>query len=195
MSLTLLRARWRPGPLRRRVDVVEARLAVVLGCGVCVCAPLAGVLAGWSSADHERALAAVRREQLHGVVAEVVVAPARDAVRVDETGRTTTVPVTVRWTDGDGRRITASTRLPADVERGDRTRLWLDDRERLSAAPPDAHDITVGAWTTGVWAASWTAGAGVVTGVVVHRVCERCRAASWEHEWARTEPVWSRRTP
>ncbi|MHC3394426.1 Rv1733c family protein [Streptomyces lavendulocolor] len=118
--------RWREHPLRRRVDVVEARLLLLVGVAVVVGAPAVGTAADWSAYGHDRAAAAVQEATRRPVRAEVVEDAPASSAWADETGRLAKVPLEVRWTTADGQRATATVLVPAGTGRGDRAEIWLD---------------------------------------------------------------------
>lgn len=184
--------RWRPNPLRRRSDVVEAWTALAVAVLLLVGAPLAGVVAGaWAHAT-ARAEAAEQRAGLHRVSA-VLMADAPAAVPTVQGGKQPAYAVRARWTDpGEGTR-TAMARVPAGARRGEPADVWLDTRGRSVGPPPTGtairqHALAFGACTTG-------GAVGVVLAghLVVRRVAIRHRLAEWEREWARTGPEWGRR--
>ncbi|MEV0224867.1 hypothetical protein [Streptomyces sp. NPDC050704] len=183
--------RWRHNPLRRRSDVVEAWIALIVAVLLCVGAPLAGLAAGWWAYDGARTTAAEQRAERHRVRA-VVTEHAPAAMPTTHGGKEPTHRVTVRWTEpGDGPR-TDEARVPAGTRAGERTSVWLDDRGRIVPAPADATTIwqyamAAGACTTGGFAAVV-----LVVHLVVRRVAVHRRLAEWEREWARTGPEWGR---
>lgn len=181
---------WREHPLRRRVDVLEARLLLLIGSAVLVGAPAVGTAAGWYAYDHDRAAAAVQEASRRPVRAEVLEdAPAS----ADETGRLARVPVQVRWTTTDGHYATGAVPVPPGTGRGDRTEIWLDREGRVVTAPLNGRDVWAGALTAGLLGGALTAGAGAFAATAVRVACGRRRAAGWASEWDRVEPEWRRR--
>jgi hypothetical protein len=183
--------RWRHNPLRRRSDVVEAWVALVVAVLLCAGAPLAGLAAGRSAYDGARATAAEQRAERHRVRAEVTEqAPA--GVPTSEGGREPASWATVRWTEPGERPRTSRARVPAGTQVGDRTYIWLDDRGRIVTAPADGTAIWQHAVTAGAGATGAVAGVVLAAHFVVRRVSLRHRMAEWEQEWARTGPEWGR---
>ncbi|GAB2970537.1 hypothetical protein GCM10023080_037670 [Streptomyces pseudoechinosporeus] len=184
--------RWRPNPLRRRCDVVEAWTALVVAVLLCVGAPLAGLVTGWQAYDAARDAAAEQRAERHRVRAEVT-EQAPTAIPTATGGKQPTYWVAVRWTESGERERTGEAPVPAGTRPGDHTHVWLDDTGRIVAAPADStaiwqQTLTVGGCATGGAATVVLAGHYVVRRVALHR-----RMAEWEREWARTGPEWGRR--
>ncbi|MPY59131.1 Rv1733c family protein [Streptomyces spongiae] len=184
--------RWRPNPLRRRSDVVEAWTALVVTVLLVVGAPLAGVIAGSWAHTTARAEAADQRAGLHRVSA-VLVADAPAAVPTAHGGRQPTYAVKARWTDLHEGTRTGTARVRAGTRSGERAQVWLDARGRSVDPPPTSdaiwqHALAFGACATGGAVAVVLAG-----NLVVRRTALRHRLAEWEREWARTGPEWGRR--
>lgn len=184
--------RWRPNPLRRRCDVVEAWTALVVAVLLCVGAPLTGLVMGRQAYDAARDAAAEQRAERHRVPAKVTErAPA--AVPTATGGKQPTYWVAVRWSEPGGLERTGEARVPAGTRPGERTHVWLDNAGRAVAAPAGSTAIwqqalVVGGCATGGAAAVVLAGRFVVRRVALHH-----RLAEWEREWARTGPEWGRR--
>lgn len=184
--------RWRPNPLRRRSDVVEAWTVLLVAFLLVLGAPAAGVAVGrWAHGDAQ-AHAAAERAALD-LVSAVVVENAPNAAPTAHGDKQPLYWVQARWTEPDGGSRTGEARVSAGTERGDRADVWLDPGGRSVQAPPtDAavwqHALAMGTCATG----------GVVVIVLlghfaVRRVAIRHRLAEWEREWARTGPDWGHR--
>ncbi|MEU0669195.1 hypothetical protein ABZ508_30070 [Streptomyces lavendulocolor] len=184
--------RWREHPLRRRVDVVEARLLLLVGVAVAVGAPAAGTAAGWSAYGHDRAAAAVQEATRRPVRADVVEDAPASSGRADASGRLAKVPLEVRWTTADGKRATATVLLPAGTGRGDRAEIWLDRQGSVVGAPLNGRGVWAGAVSAGLLGGAVTVGAGAVAATAVRVTCRRRRAAGWAREWELVEPEWRR---
>ncbi|WP_069173964.1 Rv1733c family protein [Streptomyces griseus] len=180
-------------PLRRRVDVLEARLLLVLCLLVIGCASVFGVTKGWAAYDHERSVAAEQRAARHPVRALVLRDAPGSKPWADESGRTEKVVVPVRWTGPSGAHVTGKALVAPGTERGEHTTLWVDRRGDTTSAPPGSRDVWSGALTEGLSGVAVVAGAGAVAGIGLRKVCNRFRAVHWETEWSRVEPEWSRR--
>ncbi|MFC5171173.1 hypothetical protein [Streptomyces mutomycini] len=194
MSSAIWKRGWNTHPLRRRIDVLEARLLLLLCAAAVGCASMIGVAHGWAAYDHQRSVASEQRAARHLERALVLRDAARSSPWADESGRTERVPVPVRWTSASGAHVTGQAPVPLGTQRGEYTNLWLDRQGRITSAPAGEGDVWTGALAAGAGSAAVVAGVGALAGLGVRRVCNRRRAAGWEAEWSRVEPQWSRRT-
>jgi hypothetical protein len=103
--------------------------------------------------------------------------------------------VPVAWTGSDGVERTAELAVPAPMPAGTEVTMWLNgDRQPTTgaAARPQAMVFGIGVGRTvatffwALLAVAWGA---------VQRISAACHAAAWAREWARVEPLWSRRVP
>lgn len=187
------RRRWREHPLRRPVDVAEAWLLLVLRGVLWTGALLAGVLAGaWAYGHAEGAAAeqAVSRHQVNAVIVEDV---PDDRPWADGRGHAPKIRVDVRWTAQDGRVGTGVAAVPANVERGDRTTVWVDAHGRITEPPMSRADVWTGALAVGATVLIVAGGGAASAGLAVHGAAARRREAQWEDEWRRVEPEWTGR--
>ncbi|MEU2912814.1 hypothetical protein ACFYM3_28815 [Streptomyces massasporeus] len=183
--------RWRRSPLRRRSDVVEAWTVLVVAVLILVGAPLAGAAAaGWAH-DEARSVAAEQRAERHRVRAEVV--GTTDSLPSMQAGGQHAYRATVRWTEPDGTRHTATTRVPADTERGETVDAWFDDRGQSVLPPVDGSAVWQHTLTLGTCAAGGAVLVVLFGHSLVRRVALRRRTAEWDRAWARTEPERTRR--
>ncbi|MFD7244943.1 Rv1733c family protein [Streptomyces massasporeus] len=183
--------RWRRSPLRRRSDVVEAWTVLVVAVLVLVGAPLAGAAAARWAHNEARSVAAEQRAERHRVRAEVV--GTTDSLPSMQAGGQHAYRATVRWTEPDGTRHTATTRVPADTERGETVDAWFDDRGRSVLPPVDGSAVWQHTLTVGTCAAGGAVLVVVFGHSLVRRVALRRRMAEWDRAWARTEPEWTHR--
>jgi hypothetical protein len=174
------RSRW-VRALTRPTDVLEdlvAWLLLVVG----LCAVGAAVLVGHRAYDDVR---------LRGHGART--APVRVLLLAAAPGRPQVVPGV--WTAADGTEQTVEVVVHEPLPAGSAVTAWVD-RETGSAGPPpsapEAAAVGVGAGL-GVVAVA----ASVLLGAwcAVRWATERRNTAAWAREWARVEPVWSRRVP
>ncbi|MGV9788518.1 Rv1733c family protein [Streptomyces sp. NPDC003435] len=187
--------RRRPNPLRRRSDVVEAWVVVLVAVLLCVVAPLAGTAAGLYTYDRARAHAEEQRAERHAIRAVVLGRPtAVPTVRGD---RGHGYRAEVRWTEagpGPGQqKRTAVAHVPAGTRAGDTVTVWFDGRGRTVAPPPN--DVAVWQHTVavGLGVAGGTAAIVLLARAMERRVALRHRLDEWERAWARTGPRWTRR--
>ncbi|MFD8298718.1 hypothetical protein ACFV13_21110 [Streptomyces bauhiniae] len=185
------RPRRRHNPLRRRSDVVEAWMVVVVAVLLCVVAPLAGTAAGLFAHDRARTHAEEQRAERQPVRAVVAGRPAsRPTVHGD---RGHGYRAEVRWTEPGRQPRTAVANVPAGTRAGDTVTVWFDSRGRAVAPPPN--DVAVWQHTVavGLGVAGGTAALVLLARAVERRVAQRHRLAEWERDWARTGPAWTRR--
>ncbi|MET8976432.1 DUF3592 domain-containing protein [Streptomyces sp. NPDC004539] len=183
--------RWRSNPLRRPSDVVEGWTALAVAVLLLVAAPLAGVLAGVWAQREGRGVAAELRTERREVRAEVV-------GRVPDTpasasGREQSYRVSVRWTPPGEPSRTTTAPVPAGTRSGDVVAVWLDSRGRGVQPPPSDAVIWQQTLSVALCAAGGTAGAAALGYALFRRASLRHRLAEWERDWARTEPLWTRR--
>ena len=177
--------RWRPNPLRRRSDVVEARIVLATW----TLALLGGAFAGRATAAGVDQGLTARRAAVH-VVAAVLV---EDASRIPPTttgfddGK---VWAKVRWTTADGVTRTARTKVQPDVPAGTRVTAWADSTGDLVAEPPTATQAKLEVAGTGVLVASGVGSTVFAGGWLVRRRLLRRRLAEWDAEWRRVGPQW-----
>ncbi|MFE9120430.1 hypothetical protein [Streptomyces sp. NPDC007172] len=185
--------RWRRNPLRRRSDTVEAWTGLVLGIALFVGAPVAGSLTGLAVYDHAQATAAQQRASSRLVPATVLENVPTSPAAADEIAARPVHSVVVRWTASDGRSVTGKANMPEGTESGSTVKIWVDGRDKVTAAPRSRADSW--AQATGTGGVSTTAAGLVVGGVwlAVRSALDRRRMARWEHDWAVTGPQWDLR--
>lgn len=183
--------RWRSNPLRRPSDVVEGWTALAVALLLLVAAPLAGVLAGvWAQREGTGVadrLRAERREVRAEVVGRIPDTPAAAS------GREPVHRVAVRWTPPGERPRTTTAPVPSGTRSGDVVDVWLDSRGRGVQPPPSDAVILQQTLSVAFCAAGGTAGLAVLGYAAFRRASLRHRLAEWERDWARTEPLWTRR--
>ncbi|BBC29920.1 hypothetical protein SGFS_012140 [Streptomyces graminofaciens] len=184
--------RWRHNPLRRRSDVVEAWTVLIVALLLFVCAPAAGILAGWAAHGGAQAEADARRAALDRVSA-VITKDAPASMPSVESSKVPTYWTAARWTEPGGGTTTGEALVPAGTERGDRADVWLDERGRSVEPPPTDTAVWQHTLAMGTCATGGVVGAVLVTYFVVRRVAARHRLDEWEQEWARTGPDWGHR--
>ncbi|MDH6553281.1 DUF3592 domain-containing protein [Streptomyces sp. SAI-041] len=184
--------RWRRNPLRRRSDVVEAWTVLAVAVLMLLGAPLIGAVVGGWAHDDARAVAAEQRAERHRVRAEVVGRVADSSPTV-QGGRERSYRATVRWTDAEGATRTATARVPAGTDEGEKAYVWFDSRGRSVAAPPDGTAIWQHTLVMGACGAGATIAVILFGHCLVRRVAARHRLDEWERDWALTEPQWTRR--
>lgn len=178
-----------PLPVRGtdRVEDLTAWLLVSLG----LLAAIGAVLVG--RAAHDAALDPAQADGPMAVQA-VLLADVPPAPTAGQPAASPLPRVPVAWTAADGVERTGELMLRAPLPAGTAVSAWLDGEGRLSAGPPQRTSEAV-AFGVGV---GLTAGglAWAVLTLLWSAVCRRTtarNAAAWAREWARVEPVWSRR--
>ncbi|MEU2060806.1 hypothetical protein [Streptomyces sp. NPDC013455] len=177
--------RWRPNPLRRHSDVVEAWTVLAAW----VLALVAGVLAGVLAARASAAAFEARLAQVHTVSAVLTEDSARTppAGTGYDDGR---VWAAVRWTDGDGSVHADRAKVLPGAPAGTRVTVWANQDDRVVPAPVSGASADVQSALTGALvgplagAAVWGAGWGVRKRLI------RRRMAEWDEEWKQIGPRW-----
>ncbi|MFB4194206.1 Rv1733c family protein [Streptomyces carpaticus] len=181
--------RWHRSPLRRRCDVVEAVVLLVLSVLLAAGPVLAGALAFGSTWQ-----TALRQEQTRHSTPAVVVDDARSAapnpaVRPSN-GETT---ATVRWQEPDGTERTQTVPLERGGEPGDEVTVWLDSSGAPTEAPPGPVARAVQSSASGLLAAAGVGAALLLARHLARERFERGHDRSWGREWMEVEPRWARR--
>lgn len=98
-----------------------------------------------------------------------------------------------RWQAPDGRWHEAKVPVRAGTAAGTTVRVWLDGSGHATRPPLDRDQVSDKAVATGL--TSWMAmELGVVVAYLILRwVLERRRLASWDSEWERVSPRWTRK--
>ncbi|MGW3911730.1 hypothetical protein ACWEBX_09395 [Streptomyces sp. NPDC005070] len=99
-----------------------------------------------------------------------------------------------RWTGSDEAARTGRVGVPTGLRRGARVDVWADGRGRIVRPAPTSSTVRQQALAVGVFATTGAASAVVLAHFRVRRALGRRRPAQGEHDWARTEPEWTRRT-
>ncbi|WP_333742957.1 hypothetical protein [Streptomyces ardesiacus] len=184
--------RWRRNPLRRRSDVVEAWLTVVVALLLFVGAPLLGAATAWWGYGQAQAVVAQQRAERHHVRATVV-DRTPGSLATEHLGGQQSYRAAVHWTAPDGTEKSATARVPAATRHGDTVDVWLDSQGRSVPPPSDGAEI----WQHSATVGSFTALGTALTVLLAHRavraVTLRRRLAEWDREWALTEPRWTHR--
>jgi hypothetical protein len=178
--------RWRRNPLRRREDVLEAWVLLVVWLVVAVAAPLAGVLGARLSAH----AAAQQRAERYPVTATLLEDGSGSSGSTGLAGGRATA--TVRWTTADGIRHTGRSLVDQGLGAGARLTLWTDRRGRLTSAPPTATRIAVDSAFTGVASSVAVVAVTAAGAHGVGVVLDRRRRRAWEADWRQLGSRWGR---
>ncbi|MFJ7903124.1 hypothetical protein ACIQ6V_21955 [Streptomyces sp. NPDC096198] len=177
--------RWRPNPVRRHSDVVEAWIVSVIWA----LALFGGVLAGVVAAHGTDSALTDRRAQVHPVSAVLTDDAARTppAGADNDNGR---VWVTVRWTGADGAVHTGLAKIFQGAPVGTRLTVWTDRAGRIVSPPADGTEATLQAVLTGALVAPLTGATVWAGGRLIRSRLLRRRLAEWDEEWKRIGPEW-----
>lgn len=178
--------RWRRNPLRRREDVLEAWILLIVWLVIALAGPVAGVL-GAHAAAHS---AAQRRAERHSATATLVSDVSSSSLSTGTTGGR--IDATVRWTAPDGTRHSGKIPVDEGMKAGSRVTVWTDRQNHLTTAPPAATQAGVDAAFMGA-ASSFAVVTAAAAGYYGARiVLNRRRRAAWEHEWQDVGSQWGR---
>jgi hypothetical protein len=174
------RSRWVPH-LARPTDVLEdlvAWLLLVVG----LCAVGAAVLVGHRAYDDVR-------QRGHGARA----VPVRVLLLAAAPGRPQAVPAV--WTAPDGTERTVEVVVPEPLPAGSAVTAWVERETGTATTPPSATEAAAVGVGAGLGVVAVAASLLLGAWCAVRWATGRHNAAAWAREWARVEPVWSRRVP
>lgn len=182
--------RWRPNPLRRRSDLIEAWVGLVIAVVVAAGAPVLGIAAGRAvDASLLRTVVAQRAER-HEVRATVLSAARAQAAAVDpdDTNSVSRTAV-LGWRSG-GSAHRATVTIVGRHSVGSTLPVWLDRRDRPVEPPLDKVAATTNATAAGLSAAAATAGLLLAARRFLSWRILRRRMADWGREWSRVGQDW-----
>ncbi|MET7682336.1 hypothetical protein [Streptomyces sp. NPDC005423] len=180
--------RLRSNPLRRRDDIVEAWIVLVMWTVIAVGGALAGLVT-FHAADE---VFAGQRADRHSVRAVLLtdVAPSTTTAG----GERDRIEARIGWTAGDGTRRTGSTLVETGQKAGGGVVVWLDGAGRLTTEPPSPTAARLESLVLGLTAALAFAGTGLGTGAALRYRLDQRRVDSWGKEWNSVGPSWGRKT-
>ncbi|MGW2209670.1 Rv1733c family protein [Streptomyces sp. NPDC001781] len=179
--------RWRSNPLKRREDVVEAWIMLL----VWVVAVIGGAVAGVLTAQATVGLLARQRADRHPVHA-VLLTDARRSGTGPWAGRIL-VEAPVRWRSPDGATRTGRALVDNGLRAGSRVVVWQDEWGTLSPAKPaNPTESSFEAGLFGLGAALTVGAASYGAGALGRVWLDRRRSARWDREWDLVEPRWAR---
>jgi hypothetical protein len=185
--------RWRRNALRRRWDVIEAWLGLVVALGLLLAVPVVAVAVTLTVHSGLSATMREQHQQRHPVQAILLQDAPKPPPAADSMPDQLRYDVKVGWTAADGSRHTGLTGVSAGQKKGSSTTAWLDGAGRL-ADPPISNTKVLGESL----AAGFSAGSGTVlvllgSGWAVRRGLDRRRLDAWDRDWAEVEPRWRHR--
>jgi hypothetical protein len=178
--------RWRRNALCRRVDRVEAWVALLLLLLFLTMAPLTALATSSAVAD----AATRQRSGTHHVTA-VLQRAAPDRAPAAGDGGHVSVQVPVRWTARDGVTHTGTSLVRAGQHAGTTTKVWVAHGSRVVQEPPSRGQTTVTAAITGADAVLGFGLLLLLLWVVIRSGFDAHRMVQWDREWAENGPRWS----
>lgn len=179
--------------LRRRSDRVEAAVTAVTAV-LAVLVVAVAVLVAMGSSQRQLSQAAVTAGRETPVTAVLLTDAQLPDISPSEESAAMGTTAVARWPLPNGQQRSAPLWVGADRHAGDRVAIWIDQHGNRTDPPEPPGSMIADAVASGVvlvlsgWAVLgalwWT----------VCRVLNRVNATSWELQWARIEPGWSRRT-
>ncbi|MDQ1040480.1 hypothetical protein QFZ75_006896 [Streptomyces sp. V3I8] len=176
--------RWRPNPLRRRSDRVEAWTVLA----VWLLALLTGTLAGLSVTRSVEQGLARERVEWRPVTARLTGHAPGTASGAEQ------VWAEVRWSAPDGSAHLGRARVEPGSTAGTAVTVWTDPRGRLVTRPVTEAQAALRAGLIGTLAGAGAAVVPLAGGRLVRGRLERRRLDLWDTEWARVGPRWRWRT-
>jgi hypothetical protein len=174
-------------PLRRQVDRTHARIVIAFTAVTMTAGPFVAAMAAQAAYDAglrtERHQAATR----HPVEATVL-SVSSGAFRFGADKETT-----VRWRDATGAPRSGVVPLRGSDEPGLRRTIWLDQTGRTTSQPNSHTHTVVDAVATSATSVSALSLLLGMTYLLLERRLDRRRSESWEQEWIRIAPRWTRR--
>ncbi|MFD6556169.1 hypothetical protein [Streptomyces sp. NPDC058398] len=182
--------RWRRNPLRRRDDVFEAWIVLI----VWMVMVLGGTLAGLATAHAADESFTRLRHDRHAIPA-VLVSSTERSIPAGEGSAYDHVRATVRWNAPDGTPHVGSALVESGHKAGSHVVIWTDARGRPTTAPPTTSAAATEATLLGVAAAVALGGLVFGAGGLARWRLDQRRYRRWEREWERLGPQWGHKTP
>ncbi|MFI0966296.1 hypothetical protein ACH4S8_33610 [Streptomyces sp. NPDC021080] len=182
--------RWRRNPLRRRDDVFEAWIVLIVWTVMVLGGTVAGLVTAHAADESFTRL----RHDRHTVPA-VLVGGTGSAVPAGESAVYDHVRATVRWTARDGSPRVGTALVESGHRAGSHVMIWLDPQGRPAAAPPTGSAAATESSLLGIGAAVALAGLVFGAGGFARWRLDQRRYDRWEREWERLGPQWGHKTP
>ncbi|MDT0441384.1 Rv1733c family protein [Streptomyces johnsoniae] len=177
--------RWRNNPLRRRNDLFQAWVGLLLAVAVGVATPLTGWAVGASVHGSLSATAEQQARTGRHLTAVLV----HDAPRHPEPGsaeaRETRYPAEVAYTAPDGTGRTATADVVPGLAAGAGVRVWVDGDGDIADPPAGPEDIRYRAIGWGSAAGCTVLATGKLAYAVTAHLLDRRRSAAWSDAWHR----------
>ncbi|MEW2168324.1 hypothetical protein AB0912_35825 [Streptomyces sp. NPDC007084] len=182
--------RWRRNPLRRRDDVIEAWIVLVVWTVIVLGGAVAGVMTARAAGESFDRLRNDRSP-----VPAVLVDGTSAAASSGEGSRYEQVRATVRWTAPDGSPRTGSALVDPGHKAGSPVVVWMDGKGQLATPPPSPGAAATEAGLLGAGAAVALGGVALAIGGLARWRLDQRRYDRWGREWERLGPQWGRKTP
>ncbi|MEU6657682.1 DUF3592 domain-containing protein [Streptomyces sp. NPDC046821] len=170
--------RWRSNPLRRRDDVVESWIILVMWVVIALGGALVGIVTA-QAADASFDQLRSDRHQTQAVLVEST-AHAAQAGRTDVYGHVLTK---VRWTASDGVVHTGGASVNSGLKTGAPVKVWVNNNGQLTGQPPAASAAAIEAGALGAGAAIAFGGVIFAGGRFARWGLDRRRYEQWGREW------------
>ncbi|MER6129168.1 hypothetical protein ABT173_42755 [Streptomyces sp. NPDC001795] len=180
--------RLRSNALRRRDDIVEAWIVLIMWVVVVAGGTLVGLLTAHAADD----MFARRRAERHSTHA-VLLADTPDSAS-GTGGVSGRVSAEVRWTTADNSIHTGRTLVEGGQKAGAQVVVWLDDQGKLTAEPPSPTEAAVESGILGAAASLALTGIAFGAGAASRWRLERRRLDQWGREWDVVGPRWGYKT-
>lgn len=177
--------RWRSNPLRRREDVLEAWLVLLVWAVVTVGGTLAGVVTAHAAEDVFAQQRAERVPVAAVLVSDTTQSGAKSYYRA---------LAEVRWTLPDGSSRTGNTLVDTGLKAGSHLVVYTDARGELTTRPPSRSAGEVEAAVLGTGAGLGVTGLALAAGGLARLRLDRRRTRRWGVEWAMVGPKWGHKT-
>ncbi|WP_406005183.1 hypothetical protein OG440_02655 [Streptomyces sp. NBC_00637] len=180
--------RWRNNPLRRRGDILEAWIVLVMWTVVTVGGTVTGLVTAHSASD----VFAQQRAERRSVRAVLLNDVPLGATAVG--GTTDRRTASVRWTTPDGSTRTGRTLVETGRRAGSQVTVWQDGQGRLTPAPTGSTEASIESGFLGTGAAAALAGLVIGVGAIARWRLDQRRIEGWNREWDLVGPLWSHKT-
>jgi hypothetical protein len=186
------RLAWTRNPMYRATDRIEGLLLLGALIAAIVAIPLA-IGVGRSAYDDGLRQSAQLTAEGHWVRARLVETVPDSAASAPDGPTALTTLARARWTAPDGSLREAKVPAKAGTAAGTKVPVWVNDSGRAVRPPPGTDQVSDKAIATAL--TSWMAmELGVVVCFLLLRwLLDRRRLASWEAEWQRVAPRWTRK--
>ncbi|GHJ42317.1 hypothetical protein [Streptomyces sp. TS71-3] len=179
--------RWRSNPLRRREDLIEAWIILIVWIVVAV----GGAFVGMLAARATEGTLAQQRSDRHSVSATLSQdAPASPAATGGNDSR---VRAQVHWTAPDGSQHNGRTMVEPGHQAGQHVKIWTDQHGKITSPPAGPGESALQAVLLGGSAAVFFSGVTYAAGRGVRLRVDAVRARHWDKEWEDVEPRWRHR--